>query len=188
MVKLGIGFIVCAVLIEIGLAFEKFHGGYSSSGSSDTTRRGSLIFSAFLTCVLAAATMTNFCGVFSGFVQRFISKKRACSDGASVEGRNSVAKRRRTCGAGGSAAASASEIKGCVGGSDGGRNREAVEDRGRSFSMSHHGESAQEIDEDLHSRQRAVYGRDTMRRMFASNVLISGMQGLGAEIGMLFAY
>lgn len=40
-----------------------------------------------------------------------------------------------------------------------------------------------EIDEDLHSRQLAVYGRETMRRLFASNVLISGMQGLGAEIG-----
>ncbi|XP_076904023.1 ubiquitin-activating enzyme E1 1-like [Bidens hawaiensis] len=40
----------------------------------------------------------------------------------------------------------------------------------------------QDIDEDLHSRQLAVYGRETMRRLFASNVLISGLQGLGAEI------
>ncbi|CAE6088382.1 unnamed protein product [Arabidopsis arenosa] len=40
----------------------------------------------------------------------------------------------------------------------------------------------QEIDEDLHSRQLAVYGRETMRKLFASNVLISGMQGLGVEI------
>ncbi|KAJ6777409.1 UBIQUITIN-ACTIVATING ENZYME E1 [Salix koriyanagi] len=39
-----------------------------------------------------------------------------------------------------------------------------------------------EIDEDLHSRQLAVYGRETMRRLFASNVLVSGMQGLGVEI------
>ena len=46
----------------------------------------------------------------------------------------------------------------------------------------------QEIDEDLHSRQLAVYGRETMRRLFASNVLVSGMQGLGAEIGMCFFY
>lgn len=44
----------------------------------------------------------------------------------------------------------------------------------------------QEIDEDLHSRQLAVYGRETMRRLFASNVLVSGMQGLGVEIGMCF--
>ncbi|CAN1354568.1 Ubiquitin-activating enzyme E1 2 [Linum perenne] len=39
-----------------------------------------------------------------------------------------------------------------------------------------------DIDEDLHSRQLAVYGRDTMRLLFASNVLVSGMNGLGAEI------
>ncbi|XAR55794.1 hypothetical protein NMG60_11035997 [Bertholletia excelsa] len=39
-----------------------------------------------------------------------------------------------------------------------------------------------DIDEDLHSRQLAVYGRETMRRLFASNVLVSGMNGLGAEI------
>lgn len=41
-----------------------------------------------------------------------------------------------------------------------------------------------EIDEDLHSRQLAVYGRETMRRLFKSNILVSGMQGLGVEIGM----
>ncbi|GFP97974.1 ubiquitin-activating enzyme e1 2 [Phtheirospermum japonicum] len=39
-----------------------------------------------------------------------------------------------------------------------------------------------DIDEDLHSRQLAVYGRETMRRLFASNILVSGMQGLGVEI------
>lgn len=46
--------------------------------------------------------------------------------------------------------------------------------------------NSSDIDEDLHSRQLAVYGRETMRRLFASNVLISGMQGLGAEIGRRF--
>lgn len=44
-----------------------------------------------------------------------------------------------------------------------------------------------DIDEDLHSRQLAVYGRETMRRLFASNVLVSGMQGLGVEIGIDFS-
>ncbi|XP_027334070.1 ubiquitin-activating enzyme E1 1 isoform X2 [Abrus precatorius] len=39
-----------------------------------------------------------------------------------------------------------------------------------------------DIDEDLHSRQLAVYGRETMRRLFASSILVSGMQGLGVEI------
>eukprot|EP01018_Ginkgo_biloba_P009922 Gb_06844 [translate_table: standard] len=41
---------------------------------------------------------------------------------------------------------------------------------------------AMDIDEDLHSRQLAVYGRETMRRLFGANVLISGLKGLGAEI------
>lgn len=45
------------------------------------------------------------------------------------------------------------------------------------------GSNQSDIDEDLHSRQLAVYGRETMRRLFASNILVSGMQGLGAEIG-----
>ncbi|KAM3372313.1 hypothetical protein ACQJBY_019288 [Aegilops geniculata] len=44
------------------------------------------------------------------------------------------------------------------------------------------GAAPQEIDEDLHSRQLAVYGRETMRRLFASDVLVSGLNGLGAEI------
>ncbi|KAJ0987622.1 hypothetical protein J5N97_005978 [Dioscorea zingiberensis] len=39
-----------------------------------------------------------------------------------------------------------------------------------------------EIDEDLHSRQLAVYGRETMRKLIKSNVFISGLSGLGAEI------
>lgn len=39
------------------------------------------------------------------------------------------------------------------------------------------------IDEDLHSRQLAVYGRESMRRMAASSVLIVGALGLGVEIG-----
>lgn len=38
------------------------------------------------------------------------------------------------------------------------------------------------IDEDLHSRQLAVYGRETMRQLLSSNVLVSGLGGLGAEV------
>lgn len=45
-----------------------------------------------------------------------------------------------------------------------------------------------DIDEDLHSRQLAVYGRETMRRLFSSNVLVSGLQGLGAEIGTFLSF
>ncbi len=40
-----------------------------------------------------------------------------------------------------------------------------------------------DIDEDLHSRQLAVYGRDSMRRLAASQVLILGATGLGVEVG-----
>lgn len=43
--------------------------------------------------------------------------------------------------------------------------------------------AAPDIDEDLHSRQLAVYGRESMRRMAASSILIVGLAGLGVEIG-----
>jgi hypothetical protein len=39
------------------------------------------------------------------------------------------------------------------------------------------------IDEDLHSRQLAVYGRETMRRLAGAHVLISGLNAVGVEIG-----
>ena len=39
-----------------------------------------------------------------------------------------------------------------------------------------------QIDEDLHSRQLAVYGKESMRRMASSNVLIIGLGGLGVEV------
>ena len=38
------------------------------------------------------------------------------------------------------------------------------------------------IDEDLQSRQMAVYGRESMQKLRLANVLISGLNGLGAEI------
>eukprot|EP00240_Pyramimonas_obovata_P000304 CAMPEP_0118925072 /NCGR_PEP_ID=MMETSP1169-20130426/2996_1 /TAXON_ID=36882 /ORGANISM="Pyramimonas obovata, Strain CCMP722" /LENGTH=1012 /DNA_ID=CAMNT_0006866271 /DNA_START=199 /DNA_END=3237 /DNA_ORIENTATION=- len=37
------------------------------------------------------------------------------------------------------------------------------------------------IDEDLHSRQLAVYGRETFRRLVGADVLIVGLRGLGVE-------
>lgn len=46
--------------------------------------------------------------------------------------------------------------------------------------------SEMDIDEDLHSRQLAVYGRETMRRLLGANVLISGLQGVGIETGEPF--
>lgn len=43
-----------------------------------------------------------------------------------------------------------------------------------------------EIDENLHSRQLAVYGREVMRRMAGASVLVSGANGVGVEIGMSY--
>lgn len=43
-------------------------------------------------------------------------------------------------------------------------------------------ENNSDIDESLYSRQLYVLGHDAMRRMQASNILISGMGGLGVEI------
>lgn len=62
-------------------------------------------------------------------------------------------------------------------------NSVAREEQEYSLTMALGDANHADIDEDLHSRQLAVYGRDTMRRLFASNVLVSGLQGLGAEIG-----
>ncbi|CAO2820146.1 unnamed protein product [Amaranthus hypochondriacus] len=39
-----------------------------------------------------------------------------------------------------------------------------------------------DIDEDLHSHQVYFYGLETIRRLSASKILVSGLQGLGAEI------
>ncbi|DBB17709.1 TPA: NEDD8-activating protein uba3 [Trebouxia sp. C0006] len=46
----------------------------------------------------------------------------------------------------------------------------------------HKATSGGDIDEDLHSRQLAVYGRDSMRRLAASQVLILGATGLSVEV------
>ncbi|CAI8603997.1 unnamed protein product [Vicia faba] len=42
--------------------------------------------------------------------------------------------------------------------------------------------SSMDIDEDLHSRKCAVYGRETICRLFDARILMPRMQGLGAEI------
>lgn len=41
-----------------------------------------------------------------------------------------------------------------------------------------------EIDEDLHSRQLAVYGKESMRRMASSRILVCGALGVGLEAGV----
>lgn len=39
------------------------------------------------------------------------------------------------------------------------------------------------IDEDLHSRQLAVYGKESMKRMANADIVILGLKGLGVEVG-----
>ena len=43
-------------------------------------------------------------------------------------------------------------------------------------------ENNDEIDESLYSRQLYVYGHEAMKRMQSSNILISGLRGLGVEV------
>lgn len=47
--------------------------------------------------------------------------------------------------------------------------------------------SQQDIDESLYSRQLYVLGHDAMRRMASSDVLISGLGGLGVEVSAFYA-
>lgn len=47
----------------------------------------------------------------------------------------------------------------------------------------HHSADEMQIDEDLHSRQLAVYGRGAMKRMAGATVLVCGLGGLGVEVG-----
>ncbi|KAH7447147.1 hypothetical protein KP509_01G093700 [Ceratopteris richardii] len=62
-------------------------------------------------------------------------------------------------------------------------NIKAEEEETHKFDMLSNGSpSEMDIDEDLHSRQLAVYGRETMRRLFKANILVSGLHGLGVEI------
>lgn len=39
------------------------------------------------------------------------------------------------------------------------------------------------IDENLHSRQLAVYGREAFRKFASASVLVAGMNALGVEVG-----
>lgn len=61
-------------------------------------------------------------------------------------------------------------------------NSDCGSKKARSEQSSMSGNEEIAIDEDLHSRQLAVYGRETMRRLAGAHILISGMKGLGVEV------
>ncbi|KAF3454878.1 hypothetical protein FNV43_RR05326 [Rhamnella rubrinervis] len=183
MLKLGLGLgIIAFAPIVLGLLFQ-IYGRYDAIGV--------MLIIAFVVLV-----MMGFCGFFSCLLH-MLPRKRAC-EGAVVEEDSDTNNR-----------ADASTIKkhriGCCVVETAGPGESTVKNSTHNVSSSSNnnnhsssslGEEEQEhtvvmalgdanpsdIDEDLHSRQLAVYGRETMRRLFASNVLVSGMQGLGVEI------
>ncbi|XP_057483857.1 ubiquitin-activating enzyme E1 1-like isoform X1 [Actinidia eriantha] len=170
--RLGLGFVMIAPIV-VGLVYTKCF---------DLN-----LLNVFL---LLTASM-GFCGVFSSLLHFMLPRKRPV-EGEVVEDdtsdRESLLKKHRIgCLISSSATkttttATATENDGNKSGdmsSNGGsisNNNSVVRDIPLGDGNS------QDIDEDLHSRQLAVYGRETMRRLFASNILVSGMQGLGAEI------
>jgi len=128
--------------------------------------------------------------VLCSLLHYMLPRKRASEGGVVVEGESDAATNSNT---------SKKARIGCFAACSG-AEESAVNDSGRGFSTSGSGgdnigggnsiegmafgvSHPAEIDEDLHSRQLAVYGRETMRRLFASSVLVSGMKGLGVEIG-----
>lgn len=54
--------------------------------------------------------------------------------------------------------------------------------RSNSSAMANNGTRMEDIDESLYSRQLYVLGHDAMRRMARSDVLVSGLGGLGVEV------
>ena len=176
MLKLGLGLIVIATA---PIAVFQSRDG----------RTVSLIF-AFLILVVTMRMM-KFCGVFSSLRHFMLPRKRAWqgeiveedSDAAATDS-NAAKKLCTAATAAGTSESTVSNRKSCS------INRSSCsgtkEEEGHALVMARRDSNPADIDEDLHSRQLAVYGRDTMRRLFASNVLVSGMQGLGAEIGTNF--
>ena len=155
-------------------------------------------------CYILALTVISmgFYGIFASFRLYMLPRKRAAADGVVVieadpetsatttnnsAASSSFKKHRLDSCIIAAAAANQSTAKNgdnsaIIGGNSDQSNSRVVESSPSIMALGDSNHT--EIDEDLHSRQLAVYGRETMRRLFASNILISGMQGLGAEIGM----
>lgn len=148
----------------------------------------------FAFSVALIISMVRISRVFSSLLHYMLPRKRAC-EGVVVEDEaennnegSGVAlinkKTRIGCFAACSGESTVNDSdRSFISGGEGNSNNSAGNSIGGSLPMALGDSKPMEIDEDLHSRQLAVYGRETMRRLFASNVLISGMQGLGVEIG-----
>lgn len=192
MLKLGLGFgIIAFGPIFLGFLFQRYVG-------DDGTGVWLIVVSFVVVLV-----MVGFCGYFSSLLHYMLPRKRPC-EGAVVEedgdtnhnnnsaGASPIKKHRIVCCPADTAGPAESTVKNSVSSSSSNYNNNhssssvAKEEQGHTVVMALGDSNPHDIDEDLHSRQLAVYGRETMRRLFASNVLVSGLQGLGAEIGMNF--
>ncbi|VVA16522.1 PREDICTED: ubiquitin-activating enzyme [Prunus dulcis] len=182
MLKIGFKFgffMVASAPILLGLAFRTYFGG------GDANSRFSIIF---LVLSLVVSVIMAFSGVFRSLLHYMLPRKRP-SEGVVVEEEEDaiVSKNNSTS----SSSAAASSVKkhrighfvaeSTVNSNSLISNNHGIVERDVPIMALGHSNPS-DIDEDLHSRQLAVYGRETMRRLFASNVLISGIQGLGAEI------
>ncbi|XP_027334069.1 ubiquitin-activating enzyme E1 1 isoform X1 [Abrus precatorius] len=170
--ELGLGFF----LVLIPLIVARFL--YLAFDFDPLGDRG--VSSWFLIAFLVAVLTVRFRGVFSSSLHYMLPRKRPC-EGEVVEeetDNSSFSKKNRIA-----AATADSTVRngdrsfsGSDNNSDSGNLREGA------LAMALGDSNPPDIDEDLHSRQLAVYGRETMRRLFASSILVSGMQGLGVEI------
>lgn len=146
---------------------------------------------AFLSCFLILAISMGVRRAFSSLLYYMLPRKRP-AEGVVVEGNSSscdpesaLKKHRISCV---NSSGAKENTSGCSSNkvtsnnTNGNASSSSVGERSVT-EMAFDDGNPHDIDEDLHSRQLAVYGRETMRRLFASNVLVSGIQGLGAETG-----
>lgn len=180
---LGVFIVMVSIVMGILLQISDHRGGV-----------GGRQVGLFIVGSLVLVVTMRFCGVFSSLRLFMLPRKRSGDvtiveeDGdtnTSTGNSSSLKKHRISCCV--SATAESTVKKNYdkkSNSSDNGSSSLAQEEQEDSLAMALGNSNHTDIDEDLHSRQLAVYGRETMRRLFASNVLVSGMQGLGAEIGM----
>lgn len=181
MLKLGfLGFIV-SFLVPIFVGFAL--GDYLNCSHK--------FLIAFLVVVILS--IMAFCGVFSSLLHYMLPRKRACEGVAEHEDTDNNIKNKKIRIS--EAADPTVKITSDVVCGENNCNSNSSDNHGsgslvkevekeEASIMALGDANSTDIDEDLHSRQLAVYGRETMRRLFASNILVSGMQGLGAEIGI----
>jgi ubiquitin-activating enzyme E1 len=184
---LGLGFVVSFLVVLVPIVVGNYAIDYKR------------FLIAFLVVIIS---VMGFCRVFSSLLHYMLPRKRACegvvveedSDNNFTSSSNNIKKKLRI--AAEEDTDSTVKISSCNDDEDvvcGDNSNSNNNHSSRSVEITEEADvpimtlgntNPQDIDEDLHSRQLAVYGRETMRRLFASNVLISGMQGLGAEIGI----